>query len=807
MASLLLHLFAPGVKLPPGATQFSLSHDGLSWGWAFFVFVFAAIAVAWSYRRFAAHLPRFPQAGLVLLRCLLIALLLLLLVRPVLLITIEDSVRRPLLVLLDRSQSMTMTDQRATADDRARAALALGLIDPAGGLKQALSDDPRLQRISRAQLLKALAANQRLNLWPRLQSKADLTFYGFGRKLGPLGDLAPPEGAPLNTDEAAAFFDGIHDDENLTSLGDALRDLLDQMRGQPIAGVLIITDGANNNGSSPIAAATTARDDGVPLFIYGMGVASPQDILVTALTAPRTANLKERVEVSVHIRAESMNGRQATVLLKANGVVVDRQPVEFRADGDQDVTLGYTPDAVGEVELEADVPPLPEEVDKDNNSAKAHVRVVDDKTKVLLVEDKPSWDYRYLVALLQGDRRVKLNVVLVHGDPGLATEPDSIFLDRVPDDKTALDAHDVILIGDVNPADLGDARMKLLADWVGQLGGGLGFLAGPGFDPKAYRGTPLQDLLPVDPTDNPAPNYDTPVQLTLTPAGALSPLLKLSDDATENASLWAAFTGVDWTAWVGQAKPGAQVLLTDPTPARANLGGPMPAMALQTYGSGVTLYVGFDQTYRWRSRIGGVYFTRLWSQIIQALSGRHDAGASTLTQLRTDRAHYLTGDRVTISGRILNPGFIPLTDAEVPGTLTLAAAAGATQPTTPVQLEAVPDQPGQYQGQVTVQTAGSYTFAIARDPNAALKFDVTEPDVEMSDIAMNEKLLRQMAEISGGQFLREEDLHALPEAVATKAMTSASFQKIPLVHTPWLFAFIIAVACAEWLWRRKLELK
>jgi len=286
----------------------------------------------------------------------------------------------------------------------------------------------------------------------------------------------------------------------------------------------------------------------------------------------------------------------------------------------------------------------------------------------------------------------------------------------------------------------------------------------------------------------------------------------LSQDPAENLALWNGFPGVRWTAWVDQARPGAQVLLVDPTPSRANRAGPMPVIALQSYGVGQTLFVGYMETYRWRSQVGEKYFTQIWGQIIQALTSQHNLGASALVQLKTDRASYLTGGRVKISGRIFQSGFTPVTDAEVPGVLTFTPEAKPGQPpaaarTSELRLQAIPDRPGEYRTEMTAPNAGSYSYATARDPSVAVKFQVAEPRIEMSDIAMNEKLLRAMASASGGHFLREEDLNGLPELIASKSTGAVTFKKIPLAFAPLLLALMILVACAEWLWRRKLELK
>jgi len=810
----LLKLAAPGTKIPPGTTQFSISYDGISWGWAFFALVVLTIIVAWSYRYFSPKISKFSRLGLVILRSALFALLLLLLVKPVLLITIEETVRRPILVLLDTTQSMGLTDHRDKQDDVTRAAIAAGLANPTKGLKQTPSGEKvdDLKTFTRQQLLEALAANSKMNLWSRLYDVADLNFYGFGRKLTELGSLAPRDGGKLTTDEASAFFKKLHYDDNLTAIGDGLRTLLDQQRGQPIAAVLVITDGANNTGSSPVEAAAIAKQDDVPLFVYGVGVTTPQDIMVTELSGPQVANVKEKVELTAHIRAQSMLGKKATIQLKANGKVVDEQPIEFRADGDQEVTLGYTPTDVGEVEMEATIPALAEEAVKDNNSATAKVRIADDKIRVLLVEEEPRWDFQYLLTMLQRDRRIKLKVNLLKGDTDLSADKDSVFLDKLPDNKDDLYVNDVIIIGDVDPNDIGETRMKLIADWVDKMGGGLVLMAGPKFNPNSYQGSPLEPLFPVEILNKTSDRYDDPVQLKLTPTGETSTILMQAQNPQENMAIWNGFPGVRWTAWVGKARPGAQVLLTDPTPARATADGSMPVIAQQSFGIGQSFYIGFNETYRWRAGKGEKYYAHIWGQILQALSAERVMGASALTQLKTDRPRYLTGDKVRISGRIFKTGFEPLTDPEVPGTITVQAVAapGKTAPapqTTELRLQAIPDRPGEFQGEMVATNAGSYSYSVVRDPSVVIKFEVTEPKVELSDIAMNEKVARSMAAAAGGKFLREEDLNGLPELVNSKSSGSVSFKRIQLVYTPYLLGLIVLVACLEWLWRRKLELK
>ena len=55
-----------------------------------------------------------------------------------------------------------------------------------------------------------------------------------------------------------------------------------------------------------------------------------------------------------------------------------------------------------------------------------------------------------------------------------------------------------MIFGDVNPALLSTTALSNLSDFVVQKGGGLVMIAGPAYNPLAYRGTPLAPLVPID---------------------------------------------------------------------------------------------------------------------------------------------------------------------------------------------------------------------------------------------------------------------------------------------------------------------
>lgn len=792
-------------------SEWSLAFEGISFGWALLGFLLLMGGTIYAYLRLTRVEPLWRRIALIALRIAVFAIFLILVIKPVINLTLNEPVRQSLPVAIDVSQSMAVKDRRDRPEDLVRAAIAVGTLPPDRGLKQTAPAETAqtLGNISRWELLQKLATNKKLNLWPSLSAQADLAFYKFGRQAATV-PTASSESFTLV--DAQHFFETILPDQPATGMGDALRQILQGDRSRPLGGLFLITDGQSNVGSSPLEAAQLAREQGVPLFIYGVGVTSPPDVILQEIEVQRLAFVEERVEVRARVRTQALEGKTATAVLKVNGVDADEKTVEIGGDGEQFVDLHFVPAEAGETKIEVEIEPLPEEATKDNNRASARVRVTDEKFHVLLIEQEPRWDFRYLLAYLQRDRRLDVRCVVIDGEPGLDKGEDSVFLPALPNDREEFFKSEVLIIGDVNPDDLGVERMEIIRDWV-EAGGGIIFLAGPKFNPLAYADTPLESVLPIVPDTSvsrpvAARRLREPFKLELTTLGETSPYLQMAADPEENRAIWDRFPGVRWTARTLRARPGAEVLLVDPRPEMANRYGAPPVFAMQGYGAGTSVFLGIDETNRWRSGVGEKYYSILWGQIMQSLALELLEGGSARTQLKSDRREYVSGDRVIITGRAYNEGFSPYIAPNLEGTLKITTTGPNGEPVErekPLNLSASSE--GGFRAEFEAETPGDYAFSTTRDPETVLQFSVVEPRLERIQTALNERLLRAMAEFTGGRFLREENLYELPTLIREKSATVSSFKKKELYHSNWWLVSLVILVGAEWFIRRISQLK
>ena len=795
--------------------------SGLAWI-VFLGMGFVALAVLlYRAQRDVPTVRKYVAAGL---RALFLLMVLALLLRPALRFNLEGTMRRGLIFLSDDSSSMKIPDPRTDDADRARAAIALGQLDPLKGLDQ--PQPPRAAEpvaVPRVDLLKSVLKNEKLNLLPRLGGEWDVRPFAFA---GAARELASAE-APGPASPHAQWADRLKGEGAATALGDALREVLARTRGQPLAGIVLATDGANNSGNTaPLAAAEMAQRQGVPLYVYGVGIASPKDVIVANIFAQDVAFLDDSVAVAVRVRSSGMDGAAGRVVLKLGEQTVATEEVRF-AGGEQLVPLKFTPKKAGDFRLSASIDPANDEVVKDNNAQSQPIRVIDAKIKVLLVEQSPRWEFKYLQALLLRDRRVQLKCVLIEGDPEIASAPDSPYLARFPTSKEELYKFDLIIFGDVDVRNFAAGQVEALNEFVSKLGGGFLMIAGRSHAPWTYKGSPIEKMLPIEveaPKSGGAAAggaskgelNDRPIKLELTPAGRRSMTMRLADTEDESARLWASLPPIYWDAAVVRPKPAAEVLLVDPDPGRATRFGKMPVIAIQQYGVGQVCYVGTDNTWRWRRNVGDVYHAMLWGQIVQRLSLPHLLGESKRVQLTADKRNYSSGEKVTIYARLFTDSYEPLVEPSAKGWYALRPGTAATTQNGNgngnglkhgVALRPVPDQPGMYRGEFTAPAPGEYGFALERDEKVVLDLSIADPKLELGETAMNEALLRQMASTSGGAFFREEDLYKLPDAIRLKTESVKSTLDVEIWSSPAYFLVLLGLVTSEWILRKTMQLK
>ena len=427
-----------------GIADWSLRWETAQWGILAAVLMGGLSFLSWElYRRSPGELPGGRRFLLATLRMIFLGLVIAIFLQPVVVLTLEKEVPRTLPILVDRSGSMSLREP----DGVSRLQKAQGAFASPNGqeMLRSLKEDMRVPTFT--------FHGSSLREWEELE----LPLVAAGEK---------------------------------TAVGEAVRKVLERYRGAPLAGVLVVSDGGQNSGVSLGAVARQLKESGVALYTVGVGDPKMRDVAVEKVEVREVLLADDAVPVTVKFRTQGMRGDSGRIVFSLSGVDVAEEKVRIEADGLQQVTTLFVPKQEGEYVMEARF-----EVDNgvealaENNTGRAGLRVVDRRLKVLLLDQAPRWEFKYLEAMLLRERRVDLSCFLFEGDREVARIPGSPYLEQFPARAEDLFDFDLILLGDIDPRLLTEDRLSLLGDYVATAGGALTVIAGKRFMPSAFART------------------------------------------------------------------------------------------------------------------------------------------------------------------------------------------------------------------------------------------------------------------------------------------------------------------------------
>lgn len=442
----------------------------LSFGWSPWLLALCALAAAgltyWTYRRTVPDVSTGRRAVLMGLRFSALFVVLFLLFEPIWRTLSEDE-RPPILaVLVDDSQSLSLTT--GTEGD------SLDLSE---------------------------AVRETVRTLPRDAVGGETRFFAFDALVERLPDDVPAD---------SLRFDGSR-----TDMAQALDVVRDELRDQNLGGVLLISDGQYNTGRNPLY-----RADRYPVPIYTVAVGDTtrrRDLQIRRVTTNDIAYVDTELPVQVGLRAQDFGGEQVVVALSRGGETVASTSLRLpEGTAEVPVDLTYTPQDVGFQQLVVSVTRLPGEVTYRNNSETFTVRALESKRRLLVLGAAPSPDFANVRQLLQQDSKLEVTTFV-------QKQRGTFYEGALPAEMEAFDV--IVLVG--YPGRLADAdAMERLAD-AAEAGTPLLFLLTRQTDLGHLR-QHFVDVLPVAPARSRTTFAEA--SMVVTPRGEQHPILDASED-------------------------------------------------------------------------------------------------------------------------------------------------------------------------------------------------------------------------------------------------------------------------------------
>lgn len=614
-----------------------------------------------------------------------------------------------------------------------------------------------------------------------------------------------------------------------TRLGESVLELVRQVSGKSLSGVIILSDGAANSGIDPASASHFAAQSKTRLVTVGVGGTKPPvNLSIASVQAPTDAHLGDPFEITAFVQAEGLTGKSAMVelLSRPEGETSEPSLLESKelalADNGVpvEVTFKQNPATTGSVEYLLRVKPTAKatELSDADNERRKTIRVTDRKTKVLLFAGGPMRDYVFLKNMLFRHSAIEVDVLLQTADPGTAVSQESNkLLFEFPKTREELFPYDVIVAFDPDWRKVSPEQQATLREWVFAQSGGLILVAGDVNTSSLASGgdevKPIQELCPVtlsslasDLLADASGPQAWPIGFSR--AGLEAGFLLLTDDPISSAAVWKEFPGIYRCYPTAGAKAGATVFanFTDPR-SETSYGAPI-WLASQFYGSGRTLYLGAGELWRLRA-IDEDYFDRFWTKAIRELSTTRLKRGTLRGMLLLERNQYLLGQTAHVRALLSDAQFQPLVAESV--SCDVYDPAGRPQ-LPPLKLLADRQRPGQFVGDFRLSLPGTYRLELTiPDSTDKLteKLDVSLPNLETANARQNVQLLRAMADETGGAYLPLDENAAaeLPKLLPNHGEEFLVDERLrTLWDRDWVLYLLVGLLSAEWLTRKLLKL-
>jgi uncharacterized membrane protein len=804
---------------PPSPGEELSHHIRLEQPWPQWLYVFtivgAVLLIGWLYRH-EGRASGLSKVVLAALRILLVVMAVFMLSEAVL--SVQRTGLPNLTIMVDDSASTAIADPYEKPEERQR---LQSLADSAavrspqrattvgGSLGASGEEGPTRLAIAEGLILKDKA-----RLLRQLQEQYRVRIYHVSNSAQPLADV----GRPGDVETAAAKLRALEAIGAQTRLGDGVRQVLTELRGAPPSAIVLLSDGQTTEGESLSKAAELASRKGVPLFTVGLGSPEPaRDLELTELLVDDVVFVDDAVRFQAKLSAKGFQGQKVVVRLKerepdSTDPKSDRELETKELDAPRDgqperIELVHRPKTTGERTFIVEVEPRPREIQTDNNRIERVVNVRKEKLKVLYLDSEPRYEFRYLKNYLERDETIDLNVVLLSSDTEYS-EQDRSALPTFPASKEDLFAYDVVIVGDADTSYLSQSQMQSLVQFVTEKGGGVLFIAGELFYPQGYRGTPLELLFPVELGDASNPTaVGTPVERyrpELTVEGRSNPIFRLGDNEVASMQIWNQLPELYWYLEAPRKKPAAQVLAEHPTVIGPE--GRLPLIVYQFLGAGKVMFHAFDDTWRWRFRVGDRYFGRFWVQTIRFMARSRLVG-NRQAEIQTDRRRYQRGQPIQIRVRFPNPGLVPTGDE-----VTVQVERKGQGPRK-LTLKVVSGTRNVFEGALPQAGEGEYQLRLlpppALDPNRPVTADfrVDPPISEREHTEMNQAELIRAATASGGKFytplIADSLLKDLPKPSKVPLDTDPP---IPLWNTWPVLAVFLTLITMEWVLRKRKQM-
>ncbi len=592
-----------------------------------------------------------------------------------------------------------------------------------------------------------------------------------------------------------------------TDITAAIEQMAERNEREKIQAVIVLTDGQHLGSDSPISAVSAINQ---PIYWLGVGSQNPRskagNLAIDLIDPPIKIATGGENFFTADVRKSGSSAITANLEVTVNKQIAAEKTISFTSKGNRrNVDVAVQPSSSGKAKLKFQLTSKGNEYINSDNFRYWHCLSLPEKIKMLIVEPQVSPEYKFLKQYLQSDPAVEF-VSMVQIRPGkfLVTKQMPNFTGRsLPASKADFQKFDLFILGNISRRTFDESQAAILKQIV-EEGKGILFIAGDNLSDLAK--TPLNPLLPIRITQK-VQWFEQRFLPKLTLAGKASDILKGCGKFFDPHSRFANLAKVDGWFFAGQATPASTVLMESPTG--------QPCLAIKPIGKGKSALLCLVGTWRWALNpdvnIREKLYRVFWGQLIRNVSGKELKGKQkpvAIVNLSTNSAK--TGESIKIIGYVFNESADAITSAKVSAELLRdekkIKSIKLAQRDDHFESELSIDKPGNYK----IRFKAEYVSYKLIDE---MPINVYRIDKEFTQVALNKKLLDELARTSGTEKMQPADsfgeiLSKLRKQYAQQIAHQSETHQIRLFdYRVFLMIAFVIIVTSEWLLRYKWGLR
>ncbi len=195
-----------------------------------------------------------------------------------------------------------------------------------------------------------------------------------------------------------------------TKLGAALDGVRQELAGLPLAGVVLVSDGADTTDQSLSDALLALKAAAVPVFTVGVGRDRlARDVQIDRVSTPRKALKGTSLVVDAVVTQTGYAGETVSLEVEDEGRIVGSQAVTLPADGEPAaVRVRFIASDAGTRLFRFRIAPRPGELVTQNNVRDALIDVSDRAERILYYEGEPRPEMKFLNRAVAEDKNLQV---------------------------------------------------------------------------------------------------------------------------------------------------------------------------------------------------------------------------------------------------------------------------------------------------------------------------------------------------------------------------------------------------------------